>query len=621
MKSTVVKWIVASSFLMSSAYAAAPADPRISATTGPGEKVFGEVCAQCHQGQVPKAPTQVFLQMMEPDAIYAALTTGVMQGQAAKLSDDEKHAVAVYLGGANLAADSAAHEAPKCEGAAASFDLSQTPVVKNWGADLGNSHYVPASAAKLAAADVPRLELKWAFAFPGAIRARSQPSFAMGALFVGSQNGTVYALDAASGCVRWSYRAGAEVRSSIAVSTWKAGDSKASPAVFFGDLVGRGYALDARTGKLLWTLKLDDHPSTTITGAPTYHAGRVYFPVSSLEEAMADPKYPCCTFRGSLVAVQASTGKVAWKTYTIDEKPHEVGKTTAGTPIFAPSGAAIWNSPTVDTKRGLIYVGTGDNYSGKANGRSDAIMAFDLATGRVRWTWQGFPDDAWNVGCMLKNPNCPDGAGPDFDIGSGTMLVKTAAGKELIFAGLKSGDVLAIDPDTHQRVVWKERLGRGSTQGGVQFGMASDGKRVYVPISDIGKAVDPDYPGEARPGLYALDAATGESAWSHPAANRCNGEKFCDPGILSAITAMPGVVFAGHMDGALRAYSADTGAVIWEYDTRSDVETKSGVKAHGGSMGGGGPVVHNGMLYAASGYGVYFHIPGNVLYAFSVDGR
>jgi polyvinyl alcohol dehydrogenase (cytochrome) len=621
MKATALTWLVLSGLMMSAAQAAAPADPRTLATAGPGEKVFGEVCAQCHLGQVPKAPTQVFLQMMEPDAIYAALTTGVMQGQAEKLSDAEKHAVAVYLGSANLAGSAEAASAPRCEGAAASFDMSKPPTVKNWGSDLGNSHYVAAKDAGLAAADIPKLRLKWAFAFPGAIRARSQPSFAMGALYVGSQNGTVYALDAASGCVRWSYRAGAEVRNSVAVSSFKAGDAKATPAVFFGDLVGRGYALDARTGKLLWSLKLDDHPSATITGSPTYHAGRVYFPVSSLEEAMADPKYPCCSFRGALVALDARTGKVAWKTYTIDEKPQEVGKTRVGTPILAPSGAAIWNSPTVDTKRSLIYVGTGDNYSGKANGRSDAVMAFDLKSGKVRWAWQGFADDAWNVGCMLKNSNCPDGAGPDFDIGSGTMLIRTTAGKDLILAGLKSGDVLAIDPDTHQRVVWQERLGRGSTQGGVQFGMASDGKNVYVPISDIGKAVDPDYPGEARPGLYALDAATGTSVWSHPAANRCNGEQFCDPGILAAVTAMPGAVFAGHMDGMLRAYSADSGNVLWEYNTRSEVKTLSGVMAHGGSMGGGGPVVHDGMLYAASGYGVYFHLPGNVLYAFSVEGR
>jgi polyvinyl alcohol dehydrogenase (cytochrome) len=621
MRLTVLKLLVVAMLGGSTAQAAAPADPRMPVTAGPGETVFKAACAQCHLGQVPKAPTQVFLGMMEPEAIYAALTTGVMQSQAAALSAQDKQAVAGYLGDANLSRTGPAPAAPSCSGAAANFDLSQPPDVRNWGADLGNSHFVPAAAAGLAVADVPKLKLKWAFAFPGAIRARSQPSFAGGSLFVGSQNGTVYALDAASGCVRWTFKAGAEVRTAIAVSTWKAGDRAAKPQVFFGDLVGRAYSLDARTGQLLWSQKLEDHPSTTLTGAPTFYGGRVYFPVSSLEEAMADPKYPCCTFRGSLVALAATTGRVIWKTYTIAEKPRAVGQTTVGTPIFGPSGAAIWNSPTIDPKRQLVYVGTGDNYSAHATTRSDAILAFDLATGKMRWSLQGFTDDVWNVGCMLKNANCPEHAGPDFDIGAGTMLVKTSAGKERLYAGLKSGEVLAVDPQTHDRVLWRRRLGRGSTQGGIQFGMAYDGLHVYAPIADLGPVVDPNYPGEPHPGIYAVDPMNGDLVWSHPAPDRCHGDKFCDPGIIAAITAIPGAVFAGHMDGSLRAYASQTGAALWEYDTRADVTTLSGVVAHGGTIGGAGPVVYGGKLYAVSGYGAYFHLPGNVLLAFSVDGR
>jgi len=621
MKSKLLMLLIVSTLGVSTGNAAAPADPRVPATPGPGEAIFGTVCAQCHLGQVIKAPTQVFLQMMEPSMIYAALTSGVMQGQGAALSDQDKHAVADYLGAANLSASGPAPEAPRCVGAAANFDLSQPPELRNWGADLGNSHFVPAAAAGLSASDVPKLKLKWAFAFPGALRARSQPSFAMGALFVGSQSGTVYALDAATGCVRWTFKAGAEVRTSIAVSTWKAGDATAKPQVFFGDLVGHSYALDARTGQLLWSRKLEDHPSTTSTGAPTYYEGRVYFPVSSLEEAMADPKYPCCTFRGSLVALDAVSGRVIWKTYTIAETPRQVGKTAVGTPIFAPSGAAVWNSPTIDAKRRLVYVGTGDNYQGKPNKRSDAVVAFDLATGKVRWSLQGFADDAWNVGCLFKNANCPEHAGPDFDVGAGTMLVKNAAGKELLYAGLKSGEVLAIDPDRHDRVLWRRRVGRGSIQGGIQFGMAHDGQNVYAPISDLGPLVDPNYPGDPHPGLYAVDASNGALVWSRPDAGHCDGAKFCDPGIISAVTAMPGAVFAGHMDGSLRAYAAQTGSTLWEYDTRADVTTNSGLVAHGGSIGAAGPVIYQGRLYAVSGYGAYSHMPGNVLLAFSVDGQ
>ncbi|MBS0393176.1 MAG: PQQ-binding-like beta-propeller repeat protein, partial [Proteobacteria bacterium] len=355
--------------------------------------------------------------------------------------------------------------------------------------------------------------------------------------------------------------------------------------------------------------------------APVFHQGRLYVPVSSLEEASADPKYPCCTFRGSVVAYESASGRLLWKTHTIDAAPVKVGETEIGTPVLAPSGAAVWNSPTIDARRGLLYVGTGDNYSSPANDRSDAILALDLATGRVRWSWQVFKDDAWNVGCMLKNANCPKPAGPDFDIGAGTMLVRDVEGRDLIVTGLKSGMALAVDADTHDRSLWHRTLGRGSTQGGIQFGMATDGTRVFVPISDIGKKVDPDYPGDPHPGLYALDLRTGELLWSQPAPDRCAGRQFCDPGILAAISASPAAVFAGHLDGMLRAYDVATGRVLWEYDTLQDVKTVSGEVAHGGSMGGGGPVLYHGTLYVASGYGMYFHLPGNVLYAFSVDGR
>ena len=588
----------------------------------PGATIYRERCAACHDGTVYKAPSRTFVQMMPTDAIYAALTTGVMQGPAAGLSDAQKQDVAEYLSGEPLSTAPPPDPAPPCTGKAARFDLSQPPLLTAWGMDAGNSHFIPATAAGLSASAVPRLKLKWAFAYPGALRARSQPSLAMGALFVGSQNGTVYALDAATGCIRWTFRATAEVRTPVLIPGWDAAHANTvKPVAYFGDLVGRVYALDALTGRLLWKVKVDDHASATITGAPVYHAGRVYIPVSSLEEAATDPKYPCCTFRGAVVALDGDTGKVAWKTYAIEEEPRQVGTTASGTPIFAPSGAAIWNSPTIDAKRGVLYVGTGDNYTAPANDRSDAILAFDLRSGALRWHWQVFNDDAWNVGCMIHTDNCPKPSGPDFDIGSGTMLVTLPTGKDVILAGLKSGSALAVDPDTHQSMLWTRRLGRGGTQGGIQFGMASDGRRLYVPISDMGKKTDPDYPGDPNPGLYALDTVTGALLWSHPAPNHCNDLKYCDPGILAAITAIPGAVFAGHMDGMVRAYAATSGEVLWEYDTRQTVSSLSGASAHGGSMGGGGPVVYHGTLYLNSGYGMYFHLPGNVLYAFSVDGK
>jgi polyvinyl alcohol dehydrogenase (cytochrome) len=627
---------LAALLVLASAVAAPPDDPaaakkfvtEMEAKSGsatdreasPGARNYATHCAKCHEALVYKAPARTFIQMLAADSIYDTLTHGVMKAQAAGLSDEERRGIAEYLSRETVEQARAHVAPPVCSAAHAAFDLAHPPELTAWGSTPENTHFVADTAAGLAAADVPRLKLKWAFAFPGALRARSQPTLAYGALFVGSQNGTVYALDAATGCVRWSYRASAEVRSPVVVEGFGEPSAPRHPRAFFGDLLGRAYALDALTGRLLWQHKVDDHPSATITGAPAYHAGRLYVPVASLEEASIDPKYPCCSFRGSVVALDGKTGRVAWKRYTSDAAPREVGRTGIGTPILAPSGAAVWNSPTVDAKRRLLYIGTGDNYTAPANDRSDAIIALDLATGAIRWSWQVFKDDAWNVGCMLQNANCPKPQGPDFDIGAGVMLVHDGA-RDLLVTGLKSGAALAVDADTHQASVWSRRLGRGSTQGGIQFGMATDGRRVFVPIADIGKKVDPDYPGEPHPGLYALDLESGASVWSQPAPDHCNGEQFCDAGILAAITASPAAVFAGHMDGMLRAYEPASGRVLWEFDTRQDVTTVSGERAHGGSMGGGGPAVWHGMLFVNSGYGMYFHLPGNVLFAFSVDGK
>jgi polyvinyl alcohol dehydrogenase (cytochrome) len=445
-------------------------------------------------------------------------------------------------------------------------------------------------------------------------------------VFIGSQNGAVYALDRETGCVRWMYRASAEVRTPVIVAGTEPGSPAARPLAYFADLIARVYAVDATTGELAWVAKVDDHPNATVTGAPVLHDGRLYVPVSSLEvTSAADPKYPCCSFRGSVIALDAASGKTAWKAWTIDETPREVGRTTAGTAVLAPSGAPVWNSPTIDRRRGLLYVGTGENYSSPANDRSDALLALELATGKLLWHRQMTGGDAWNVACMiLNNPNCPAENGPDVDFGASTIIARDGNGRDLLLAGQKSGDVYALDLAQQGEPVWRNKVGRGGIQGGVHFGMAADGQRLFVPISDMrdehveGKT----YEEEARPGLYALDLTTGKLLWSQPADEVCAGREFCDSGISAAITVMPGMVLAGHMDGRLRAYDSATGRVLWQYDTTREVKTTDGGTARGGSFGGGaGPAVRDGMLFAASGYGIYFHMPGNVLFAFGPETR
>jgi polyvinyl alcohol dehydrogenase (cytochrome) len=588
----------------------------------PGAAIYHSRCQHCHEGQAPKAPSRTFVEMMTPEAIHSALSAGIMRGQAAGLSDTDERHVAEYLSGVPFGAPQPP-TAPPCAGAAARFDLTREPEIVGWGFGPDNTHFVPARVARLPSADIPRLKIKWAFAYPGAVRARSRPTFAYGALYVGSQSGTVYALDEKSGCIRWTFNTSAEVRTPVVIPASRSLVKRA----YFGDLIGRVYAVDATTGKELWRQRVDDHPSATVTAAPVYYAGVLYVAVSSLEEGTVDPTYPCCTFRGSVVAFDAMTGRRLWQRYTIEETPQQRGVTRIGTKIFSPSGAAIWSTPTLDAKRGLLYIGTGNNYTGPADARSNSVLALDPKSGRIAWHWQVVAGDAWNVGCMVGLDSCPANSGPDADIGSGTMLATLPDGSDRLFVGLKSGMVIAIDPTRHDRALWSNRVGRGSIQGGVQFGMAYDGTRLYVPIADMSNSMDASTKardtsaGDPRPGLYALDPASGKLLWQSLADDICHARPYCDPGILASIAVIPGAVFAGHMDGRLRAYDSDSGKVLWQYETSQDQATLGGGTAHGGTIGGGGPVIHDGVVYTNSGYGLYFHMPGNVLLAFSVDGR
>lgn len=588
--------------------------PAVDPETLPGAPVYHQACAGCHEGQVPKAPHKMFLQMMPAQNIVAALTTGLMQAQGATLTPATRRQVAEYLAGMPVAGVAAAPAPPACTGAANQFNAQHAAMALGWG--LNNDRAIPGDVGALTPKDLAGMKLKWALEFPGAIRARSQPAIAYGAVHVGSQDGSVYALDLATGCVRWTFRAAAEVRTGIVPETSPAAGRE---RLFFADVIGHTYAVEARTGKLLWSVKVDDHPNATVTGTPAYHDGRLYVPVSSLEvTSAADPKYECCKFRGAVVALDASSGAERWKAYTIAEQPHVVRTTAAGTRVFAPSGAPVWNSPSVDAARGVLYVGTGENYASPANDSSDAVIAFRLADGKRVWVQQLTRGDAWNVACMMKdNPNCPGENGPDVDVAASVIPFKTGAGRDLLLVGQKNGWVYGLDPDAAGKVRWQARIGRGGIQGGVHFGMALEGGRLFVPIADLADGHDGrHYDSAPRPGLYALDPATGKTLWSAPAPDACLGRKFCDPGISAALTAVPGIVFAGHMDGWLRAYESEGGKLLWQYDASVPVRTVSGALAHGGSFGGPGAAVRDGYLVVNSGYGLYFHMPGNVLLVF-----
>ncbi|TDI59734.1 MAG: hypothetical protein E2O92_06970, partial [Alphaproteobacteria bacterium] len=546
---------------------------------GPGALAYGSTCVDCHEGQVPKAPHRTMLELMSPEYVLKAMDEGVMQAEASDLSTEQRRAVAEFITVKHLGQYENIPLA-MCEGDTAAFDYDATPAFPGWGMTPGNTRMMAGS--NINKETLPNLRLKWAFAFPESQRARSQPLAAGGAIYVGSHSGAVYAIDGETGCVRWSYQATAEVRTGVVVAGWEAGNTNAQPNAYFGDLLGHVYAVNAVTGEEVWRDRPNDHPSATITGTPTLFEGKLYVTLSSLEVTPAMyPDYECCTFRGSVVAYEGASGEKLWETFTIEEEPTLTRQNASGTDNFGPSGAPSWNSPAIDAKRRQLYFGTGENYSSPATLTSDAIFAIDVDTGAVNWTFQATPNDAWNQACGMENKdNCPEEDGPDFDFGASVTYATDNDGNDYVLGGQKSGFVHALNPDTGE-LIWQTQVGRGGIQGGVHFGMATEGNMVLVPISDM-----PDgrtYPFPDSPGMYALDIKTGEFLWKHPNVDVCEGKLNCAPGVSAAITMVPGLVFAGSMDGHMRVHDSSTGEVVWDYDSNATYASVSGEPANGGS--------------------------------------
>ena len=577
----------------------------------PGAREYEANCANCHDGNVKKAPHRDMIALMTPDAILKAMTDGVMKVQASSLTSEQQRVVAEYLSGVELSAIPAL---PACDNSE-NYVIGASKSGGNWGMNLSNQRMISAEQAGITSQNVSTLKTRWAIAMPGANRVRSQPTFAGGLILVGSHSGDIYALSPETGCQVWRYSASAEVRTSIVVS-----EQADTAMAYFGDVLGNVYGINALDGTEVWKIRADEHPNATITGAPTYYEGVVYVPISSLEVSNAiDPYYVCCTFRGSVLAVDGMTGEEKWRSYTILEEPSIFGQNPLGTDIIGPSGAAVWNSPSIDVAGRQLIIGTAENASSPATGTSDALIAMDLATGDINWIFQGTANDAWNVACDSPRPeNCPEEDGPDFDFGGASVVLESSKHGRMIVAGQKSGMVHAISADTGE-LIWQTRAGRGGIQGGVHFGIAVSGETVLVPVSDM-----PDgrtYPNPDAPGLHAINANTGEIIWSVIHENRCEGRQFCDPGISQVVTAIDDMVIAGAMDGVARAYAIDSGEILWELDTTSASFTStSGAQVIAGSFSGGaGPVAYDGLLLLSSGYGIYNHMAGNLLLALEVS--
>jgi polyvinyl alcohol dehydrogenase (cytochrome) len=559
---------------------------------------------------------------MSVNRIIRTLDFGAMMSVTYRLDRADRAAVAAWLGVPGEDREPTA--AAWCRDRSVVVETVRPGDWNGWSPATTNTRYQ--SSPGFDVADIPRLTLAWAFGFDGDVNAFAPPAVLGDELFVGSAGGSVYALDAATGCVKWHFQADGPVRTAMLVAAIDEADPSSGHAVMFGDQSGGFYAVRAETGGLLWRARPETHESTKLTGAPVAYAGHVYVPVASWEESRPlNPTYECCTFRGSVVAYRIADGARLWKTWLVTEAPARIGATHDGVPIHGPSGVGTWSAPTLDPDRGLLYATTGNNYTGQT-AYSDAVVAIELATGGIVWSQQLTPGDEFNLYCRQLESGCP---GDDTDIGASAILVRGNDDVERLVVGQKSGVVFGLDPAEAGRVVWRTRVGEGGVNGGVQWGMASDERYVYAAVSDLARrqqsdrdVVDPR-PNGVDPsrggGLSALDWLTGERVWYARPTPCPPTQAVCSPAQPAAVSAVAGAVFSGSVDGHLRAFSTRDGKVIWDYDTAREFDTVNAVRAHGGSIDGDGPVIAGGRLYITSGYGRNGGMPGNVLLAFAVD--
>jgi polyvinyl alcohol dehydrogenase (cytochrome) len=592
------------------------------------QPLFNNNCAGCHKNTMSRAdqnalketnaPSTDTLATMTPEAIYAALTTGAMVQQASKLTDDEKRVIAEFFGGRPISKDDAGDARNMTNHCAANpeLNINAGAAWRGWGNGLANTRFQPAKAAGLSADAIPRLKLKWAFGLPNGAETYSQPVIVGGRVFLGDDNGYVYSLDAATGCVYWSLHTDAQVRTSLVIGPI-GGHGSTRLAAWFGDRKANVYAVDARNGELLWKKRVEPRVLAHITGSPVLYGGRLYVGVAGSEEvASGDPHYPCCTYRGSLSALDANTGKVIWKSYTIPEEPKPTKTNSLGTQLWAPAGASIWSTPTIDEKTNAIYASTGNAFTEPAARTSDAIVAFDLETGKMLWFYQGYANDASPAGCNGRGPKgeqCPENVGPDWDFANSPILRTLPNGKRVLVAAHKGGTAVAIDPDRKGALLWTADLTEGAKAGPggqIMWAGAADDEYVYYDLQTGGVA--------------ALRLTDGTQAWftkiepiqiepAAPAPGRRPRR-----GTVAALTVIPGVVFAGGWDGVLHALSTTDGREIWQTNTAREFQTINGVSAKGGSLGAPGPVIAAGTLYLGSGYiGTGNGMPGNVFLAFA----
>ncbi len=497
-----------------------------------------------------------------------------------------------------------------------------------------------ASENKLTPANVGTLKKNWEFTTGGDVSAT--PAVDDRSVYFPDWAGNLYRVDAKTGTERWRKQIKGYIAAGINTTFARATPAIAGNTLIIGTQQGSpkfgAYVLGINkvNGELLWKTQVDSHPDAIITQSAVVYGNKVYVGVSSQEEGSAAfiPGYPCCSFRGSMVCLDAGTGKVLWQTFM--------------TPALEGfSGNAIWGStPVIDPKRNAVYVTTGNNYTvpqaildivaqggsaevvrakimnvpGSKENYFDALVAMDLSTGKVKWAKPVLPFDAWTVGCLFEGgANCPENAGPDYDFGQGPALFTVGSGasrRDLLGAGQKSGIYWVVNPDNGADV-WSTQVGPGGTLGGLQWGSAVDGKQIYTAVSNNDfiahtMTTGPRAGTSVKGGFWAaLDAATGAVKWENAAVNPPAFGPYPEGAVAvntGMVTVANGVVFAGAMDapGTMYAFNAATGEQLWSF-------------ASGGSVNSGAAIV-DGNVYWGSGYTNFGLGTGNKkLYSFGLS--
>ena len=501
-----------------------------------------------------------------------------------------------------------------------SIDVDAPLITSSLGYDVQNTRH---ALSIIDSRNVSQLGLNFTYANAGATEIRGAAAVTAQALFFIAGN-EVLAINRNSGCRYWRHTStagNAAFRSAAVLLVW---DKEGQPVVYVGDSQGNVHAINALDGSLLWqTFAGTNVPMHFITGGMQYHEGTLLVPISSKEVvAGAFLPGPCCTSHGMLVALNASSGERIWEYHTtaVADQIIEPGQR------IGPSGAPVWSAPTIDRERNRVYFGTGQNYTEPTTNTSDAIIALDLATGEVKWTFQATANDAWNYACeFMIFLRCPVPEGDDLDFGAAPILL---ADGNAIIAGDKGGVVYSLNADSGA-LNWSRKISTGSKLGGIHWGMAVDSEKVYVAATDF--EIDAasgslqDLMPQAKPGIYALNQATGELVWEiHPV---WVYQGLDTPVLFSAaLTVTNDVLFAGALNGTVAAFSVNDGREVWRYDVNQALEDINGMVGDGGTIDGAGLVIAGDGLVVNSGYsesfggvGRYQAGEGNTLFVFSLQ--